>query len=459
MWKLARAPSPDKTSKPSEAERSGSSSSAMYGTLLPSALLFGLLVVGLGALNGAILALALPFVLYLGAGLVSRPAAPQLRATRILASERVAQDEPVTVRVEIVNEGERLEEVALRDLFPRALDRVEGESSLLTGLEPGATVEICYTICGRRGLYTFEGIEAIVADRFGLFPRRAILPAPAGLFVLPDVLRLRRIDIRPQRTRVYSGFIPVRQGGPGIEFYGIREYQPGDPQRWINAKATARHTQALFVNEFEQERVADIGLILDGRKRSDVVTAAGSLFEHSVGATAAFADAFLRVGNRVGLAIYSDAVNWTFPGYGNYQRERILRALARAETGDRPFFEGLELLPARLFPGRSQLVLISSLVPEDRDVLVRLRAQGYQILVISPDPVSFERADLKRGADIDMAARIAKIERAMLLRRLRQAGIEVFDWQVDTPLIDVARKVLSMPRARPPMVANWGAND
>jgi uncharacterized protein (DUF58 family) len=428
---------------------------AAAGPLLPIILLFALLLAGIGLLNGALLSLALPFVVYLAVGLSTRPPRLRLHATRMLTSNRVNQDEPVAVTVEITNSGERLHAVAIRDLFPQALRPVDGATSLLTDIAAGGTVSLAYTIRGQRGMYTFDGVEVVAVDSFGLFPRRVILPAPASLFVLPDVLRLRRIDIRPQRTRVYSGYIPVRQGGPGIEFYGLREYQPGDPQRWINAKASARHDQTLFVNEFEQERVADVGLILDGRKRSDVVTANGTLFEHAVGATAAFADAFLKSGNRVGLAIYSDAVEWIFPGYGSHQRERILRALARAHTGDRPVFEGLELLPARLFPGKSQLVLISSLIEDDRVLLRRLRAQGYQILVISPDPIAFERAGLPDVQSVELATRIARIERRMLLRDLRRAGIETIDWQVDTPLIEVARRLLNSPR--PPFASMWHA--
>lgn len=416
---------------------------------LPALLLCGLLLLGLATLDGRILDLAIPFLLLLGAGLLFQPPVPRLRATRELETTRAATDQPVWVRVSVTNQGDRLEEVRLRDLLPVGLAATEGASEVLTSLDAGTTIEFQYTVQARRGLYKLGGIEVTVSDRLGLFRRRIVLPVSDQLFVLPDVLKLRRIEIRPRATRVYSGAIPVRQGGAGIEFHGVREYQPGDPQRWINARATARHTQSLFVNEFEQERVADVGLILDGRRRSDVRLGDQSLFEHGVTATAAFAEAFLKGGNRVGLAIYSDAVEWTFPGYGNLQRERILRALASARTGDRPAFEGLELLPTQLFPGRSQIVLISPLVSEDLTALVRLRAQGYQLLILSPNSVAYERSHLPPSPDVELAARIASVERQYLLRRLLYAGIQVVDWDVSVPLEQIARQILSMPPARP----------
>jgi uncharacterized protein (DUF58 family) len=228
-----------------------------------------------------------------------------------------------------------------------------------------------------------------------------------------------------------------------VEFFGVREYQPGDPLRWINSRASARHLQTLFINEFEQERVADVGLILDARQQSDVHSPEGSLFEYTIQATAALADVFINAGNRVGLFIYGRSLDWTFPGYGKVQRERILRALANAELGSGQVFEKLEHLPARLFPARSQLVLVSPLLPQDTEELTKLRANGYQLLVVSPDPIAFEQKGLKQEREVILAAHLARLERGLLLDKLRQAGIRVMEWPVDTPFQQAAHAALS----------------
>ncbi len=151
-------------------------------------------------------------------------------------------------------------------------------------------------------------------------------------------------------------------------------------------------------------------------------------------AEASLAETFLSDGNRVGLLIYGTSLEWTFPGYGQVQHEYILRALAGAETGASEVFDSLDYIPTRCFPARSQIVLVSPLCPNDLPVLVRLRARGYQLLVISPDPVTFEARTLAPQQNVALATRIARLERTLLLRRLRQAGIPVIDWQVHTPL-------------------------
>lgn len=419
------------------AAKRGRPQEAGAGLLLLSLLTYALVFAGLASLNGGLLALALPVLAYLGAGLLFKPAPARLVAHRQLSTDRASPGTPVTVTVTITNQGERLEEAAFSDALPAGLQPVGGQTGLLASLEPGASISLAYTVSGERGIYHFDQVMITSRDFLGLFQSATVASAPGQLFILPEVISLRRVDIRPRATRIYAGQIPARQGGPGVEFFGVREYQPGDPIRWINERASARHAQQLYVNEFEQERVADVGLILDARQQSDARAGGRSLFEYGIRATTALAVALLKSGNRVGLFIYGGWLDWTFPGYGTLQQERILRALARAEPDASPVFETLDHLPTRLFPARSQLILVSPLLPQDPELLIKLRARGYRLLVISPDPVAFEGKVTGGERAARLAVRLARLEREILLRQLRQAGIRVVNWQVDEPLQQV----------------------
>ncbi|MGH2592857.1 MAG: DUF58 domain-containing protein [Anaerolineae bacterium] len=420
----------------------------MKRLLLLISLVYGLTFLGLAALKGSALALVIPFVIYLGAGLLYGPDAIRLTATRTVSADRVTQDQPVVVKVSITNAGSRLEEVQLEDLVSRPIELIAGTTRLLTSIRPGATVDIEYTLRAKRGTYRFQGVRVMASDHLGLFWRQAMLTAPARLLVTPEILKLRRVPIRPRRTRVYSGFIPARQGGPGVEFFGVREYQTGDPLRWINWRISARYPEAYFTTEFEQERVADVALILDARLRNDIQSKDGSLFEYAAQAAANLAEAFLNDGNRVGLLVYGSFLDWTLPAYGKMQRERILQALARAEPGESMIFEKLDLLPTRLFPPQSQIVLISPLLKDDLPMLIRLRARRYQLLVISPDPIPLEVEALGPRPEVKLAARIARLERVLLIHQLRQAGAYVLDWRVDTPFDQAVHAALGRPLPR-----------
>jgi uncharacterized protein (DUF58 family) len=258
--------------------------------------------------------------------------------------------------------------------------------------------------------------------------------AKGRLFVLPLVMRVRNVAIRPRRTRVYAGTIPARAGGSGTEFFGVREYQPGDSPNSINWRVSARHGDTLYANEYQQERVADVGIVLDGRLRTNEFAHGHSLFEYSVQAAASLADALLGQGNRVGLLLYASYLGWTFPGYGKIQREKILHALANAKTGSSQVFSDLEHMPTRLFPSESQIIFVSPLSDDDLRPLIQLRAQGYSVLVVSPNPVRFELSYLpSSNTNVELAGRVIHMERVLLLQKLQRAGIQILDWDVVEP--------------------------
>ncbi|MBI5354530.1 MAG: DUF58 domain-containing protein [Chloroflexi bacterium] len=411
---------------------------------LLAVLIYFIILTGVGTLNGTVLSLALPLVVYLLAGLWRGPEKLDLSAERILSSERVKPGEKVTVSLTVTNHGGALGEILIHDPLPVFLEVVEGSNDRLVRLPAHGSISWSYTLQGRRGFHLFHKLEVNAEDGFGLVVKRKSLPTSGQLVVLPPVARIRRIAIRPRQTRVYSGLIPAHQGGAGIEFFGLREYQAGDSPHHINWRASARQGNALFSNEYEQERVADVGIVLDGRSEVNYLKGNLSLFEDSVIAAMSVASALLSESNRVGLLIYGDRARWTSPGYGKRQRERILQSLAMARTGESQNFRSL-FIPHRMFPANSQIIIISPLHADDLPVIAQLKVSGYQVMVISPDPVSFEASRLEDRKSLKLSARIARLEREIMLRRLRGFGIQVVNWNTSTPFEQAARTSLSRP--------------
>ncbi len=403
-------------------------------SLILGCVLYTLVLIGLASLNRAILAAALPLVFYAGSALLFLPGHLRLTVSRTLSTTYTTPGKPVRVVVTVANNGQHMEVIRVADGVPPGLE-IDGDTSLVAELPAGQTLELTYDVQGRRGSYRYGEVEVSAYDPSGLFRRRKAYDVPTRLSILPRVPEVRSVLIRPARTRGVAGLIPSRRGGSGTDFYGVRAYEPGDPLRWINWRMSARHPRELFTNEFEQERIADVGLILDARERSEVLLGGESLFEHSVEATAALADTFLEDGNRVALLIYGRGLERTFPGYGKHQRQRILRSLSQAQVGDSLVFDSFDYLPTRFFPAKSQIVLVSPLCEDDPPMLTRLRARGYEILVISPDAVDFEAKRLALPSRVaHLAPRIARAERYLWIRQLQRVGVTVIDWQVDARL-------------------------
>ena len=415
----------------------------MPRSLLLSFLTYALLLAGIATVHGDFITLALPLVAYLLIGYLQTPEEIKLQATRHLSIERTTPNSNVDVTVTVTNRGPSLEEVLLTDIVPSGLTVRSGFSQHMLRLASGESYTFAYTVSGPRGGYGFETIEAQVNDHLAVSSSTVHMDVKARLFVLPPIMRVRNIAIRPRRTRVYAGTIPARAGGSGTEFFGVREYQPGDSPHSINWRASARYTDTLYANEYQQERVADVGIVLDGRLRTNEFAGGHSLFEFSVQAAASMADALLSQGNRVGLLVYASFLGWTLPGYGKIQRERILHALANASTGDSQVFSDLEHMPTRLFPPESQIVFVSPLTEDDLKPLIQLRAQGYDVLVVSPNPVTFELSYLPAAdANVELAGRVLHMERLLLLQRMQRANIHVLDWDVKEPFDSLVKRRL-----------------
>jgi len=428
----------------------------MTRILLIGILLLVVLLGGLATFNAGWLTLAIPLAVYLLYAFLSAPEGINLEVERRISERRVSPGQPVGMELVITNHGPATSQVALKDSLPDFLSVSEGCAHRLVSLKKGESMLWKYSFTGRRGFHKFGGIEAIASDPLGLLSVRKFLPTSGQILVLPMAPRVRRIAIRTRATRVYSGNIPARLGGSGVDFFGLREYQPGDPLRTVNWRVSARFPQALYANEFEQERVADVGIILDARRQVNYIGADLGIFDQSILAAASLSDAFLASGNRVGLLVYGQFINWTVPGYGRLQRERVLHALARAVPGDSHAFANI-YIPTNLFPSNSQLVFISPLQAEDVEPLVRLRAQGYALIVVSPDAVRLELSSLAHSKPVQQAARILAMQRRITLQRLRHAGIQLVDWDVTQPFEQVVESALSRPPAYMRAIGAGGA--
>src|SRR5512138_1972250 len=117
-----------------------------------------------------------------------------------------------------------------------------------------------------------------------------LLPDNTTIQVRPQIKKFKAIPVRPQNTVHAPGSIPARLGGSGTDFFGVREYHPGDSLHTLEWRLTARHPGKFFTKEFEREETAEIGIILDARPSNELRIKEESLFEYSIGAAGSLAE-------------------------------------------------------------------------------------------------------------------------------------------------------------------------
>ncbi|MEY2849651.1 MAG: hypothetical protein RI885_2318 [Actinomycetota bacterium] len=103
----------------------------------------------------------------------------------------------------------------------------------------------------RRGVYRVGPARTVRADPVGLVRREIVLTAPSELFVHPRTIAIPGTstglvrDLEGQSTRDLTS--------SDIAFHALREYTPGDEQRYIHWKSTAK-TGTYMVRQFEETR-------------------------------------------------------------------------------------------------------------------------------------------------------------------------------------------------------------
>ncbi len=420
-------------------------------TLVVGLVIFGLLIVALITRNGDIAWMILPFLCYLGVGILQTPVLEKISFKAMRTLEQNQSNGIASVDVNLTIQNQALETVCLfiDEKVQAGMKITDGDLSQWVTLNSGEQAELKYTFIAARGDFSWKSIRTVISDPLNLIETEMFLPASAMIQVRPQIKKFKAIPFRPHSTLHSPGSIPARLGGSGTNFFGVREYHSGDSLRRLDWRLTARHPRKFFTKEFEQEEIAEIGLLLDSRQSNELKIGEESLFESCVGATASLAEMFLHQGHRVSLLVFGEAMLNTFPGYGKTQLHRIMGCLSKAkvETQSRAP-ASLDFSPIHIFPNHALIIIISSITSADWPFFLRLRAYGYQALLVSPDPIDLAYPTLPKDTTNRLAVRAARIERRLRLNDIAQLQIPVIDWQLGQPLFPLVRNALTRSRGQ-----------
>lgn len=325
--------------------------------------------------------------------------------------------EPVRIRYQVTNRGRRLRNAWLvetapdprpererflrtpepgeaeRNVFDRffsyyrwnwlcesrlAFDARPGERPL--DLKPGETGSLVAELRPRRrGLVALDDLRVLLPDPLGFYQRcRRVETAESSLAILPRRYRLPGIELPGSARFQPGGDATSRNTGPSGEFVGLRDYQPGDPQRLIHWKSWAR-TGRPIVKELEDSFFPRHGLILD------TFPEAGdeALFEEAVSVAASFVSSVDTHECLIDLMFISGAERVVTAGRGTGRAVSLLEVLAGVESSPRPEFESLKRLVLRHAEDLAGcLAVLSGWSPARDGLLRRIASAGVEIAAI-----------------------------------------------------------------------------
>lgn len=289
---------------------------------------------------------------------------------------RLTEGEAVEVEVTL-RARRQLSNIILEEKLPPLLG--EPARVPIGTLESGAEVTHSYALTAwRRGAYQLGPLVARWGDPFGLSERQLVLAEPFELIVHP---RVEPVTDRPL-TRLWEDppqRPPVSKPWPmGMEFYGMRDYVPGDDTRRIVWRAYAR-TGRLLVQEAEQGITDKVVIVLDQDRRTHSRGPVSESFEAGIRAAASLGVHHLHEGYSVTV----EGTNGNICGPLRVGRARIelLDSLAKLEREQGELSVALTRL-ARSIPSDAHVAVVTPLLDQQAAASLKLlTARGRSVLV------------------------------------------------------------------------------
>jgi uncharacterized protein (DUF58 family) len=250
----------------------------------------------------------------------------------------------------------------------------------IASLQGGESVSHNYRLTlTRRGVYRLGPLRARWGDPFGFTERQITLADPFEVLVHPSV---DLVEDRPL-TRLFEDppiRPPVSKPWPtGMEFYGMRKYNPGDDLRRIVWRAYAR-TGQLLVRESEQGITDKITILLDNRRshHSDDGPVSES-FEMAVKAAASLGVRHLREGYSVTLELNEQRP--VPPLRGGNSQMMFMDVLARASLTDKSIVDPVMRMVSDPSRDSHVVVITPYLTDEDAGRIRLLVDRGASVLI------------------------------------------------------------------------------
>ena len=421
------------------------------------------LAIGLLAKRPSLLMLAAVAVAFTAYPQLTDSPDPMVEIERRVAPESPDANELIEVKTTLRNAGdETLYDLRLVDGVPPMLSVEDGSPRRGTALRPGGETTIEYSMRARRGTHRFRPTIVLARDASGATEIETTVVEET---TIECGSRVPEVPLRGL-SRHRSGRLVTDDGGRGLEFHRVKEYERGDSTSRIDWRRYAR-TGEFISMEFRKEQLADVVLCVDAR---EVAYRASTEDEphavaHATDAAERIADTLFETDHRVGLAAVGRELCWLPPGSGRDHAVRFGRLLAT--------HEGLSVIPPRetepaivsdgersdttidgagdrgaerseidrqlstiltQLHGRTQVFFLTPLCDDESSrIAQRLEHSGCAVTVLSPDVTT----------DETVGGRLARIERQNRLASLHGSGVPTVDWDPDerlgTALTDLRR--------------------
>jgi uncharacterized protein (DUF58 family) len=274
---------------------------------------------------------------------------------------------PTVVSLDVIHRLQRSLRFEIAPTAPPEVSMDRATRSIESG--DAVTSATSFEATARRlGRHQWPAIRIRTGGVLGLawWPRALQVDAPFR--VVPDIVheseRALGVGERGEQAAMRSG--------SGAQILQLREYQPGDPPRSIDWKASAR-SRRLVSRDFSEDQQLDILLAVDAGRASGLAAGDTDRLALYANVAARLAQRAVTLDDRVGLLIYAERpLAAIAPGHGDSAVMRIRAALSMMSVQPADSNPALAALRLRsLVRHRSLIVMLTDL--DDASVTGELR--------------------------------------------------------------------------------------
>lgn len=371
-------------------------------------------ILAFGAVTAYVIALANDsWVLYAVSGaligllgvcfLLARRSLRGIDARRIPLTHRLVEATGLPVQVEVANAGRGTRWRILVEDRVANLTTGRGDPVRYTFVAPH--IDAREAVSGRgeypcpvRGRHRLGPLVLHGSDPLGLFLVRREIGDEAHAIVYPRPFRFPRWLVRGGAFLQLQDLRRSAARGQGLEFYGVREYVPGDDLRHVHWKVTA-HVGRLSLREFEAGAPAALRLFLDLHEDVHRGIEPNTTLHSAVRVAASAARECVLQGGFVQVAASARRPPRMPSERGDAHLHRILEFLADARADGRvPFAQFVRAEVGTVATGSDVILITPSADPALAQVAGALLERGTNVVVVLLDAESFrpdEQAEAK----------------------------------------------------------------
>ncbi|MEZ6232794.1 MAG: DUF58 domain-containing protein [Phycisphaerales bacterium] len=181
----------------------------------------------------------------------------------------------------------------------------------------------------RRGVISIKSVSVASSFPLGLMRKVMVFDLPATITVLPARVRLRDDLVPRPARRGHGGAATATAVGPSDEFFGVREYVPGDSPRLVAWRPSAR-SDTLIVRQQGAPPPTIVWVCLDLPESAEELQR-----ERAIALAAAMIELLAQRGASVGLIVRPGEAT-RLPAPGAWHARRLLHMLAVWGTDEQP---------------------------------------------------------------------------------------------------------------------------